>query len=452
MMKYLAILKDSVREALDAKVFYVMVGLSGLLILLGASLSFAPVSAEEAVKTWLQQLMFDPAQKGPFARKFGGSSYIAYTVNKVEELDGAGAGPSSSYRVVLRGLLPTAAEQKAPEGKEVANKEAAERGQERARKVGEQERLLKDRFANFTGLRAMEVSEVRLLPSAGDAPPTEVLFELTVRPTRWTAQLWPHQPTLFFGLVPLTGIKVPLGAQVYFIEDVLVNGVGAWVAIIVSVVITAFFIPNMLRKGTIDLLLVKPIRRASLLVYKYIGGLSFIFLNTTLAVGGFWLVMALRTGIWEPNFLLVIPVITFFFAILYSVSALFGVLTRSAIVAILLTCVVWFLLWVVGQAYVFFQVVAPQIDQAQGTPAGERISEGWWVSLINGIHFMLPRTTDLTVLTTQILRAGLVSPEQMGGDPATALDISWGESLSVSLAFIAVMLGLASWRFATKDY
>jgi hypothetical protein len=28
----------------------------------------------------------------------------------------------------------------------------------------------------------------------------------------------------------------------------------------------------------------------------------------------------------------------------------------------------------------------------------------------------------------------------------------WGESVGVSLAFIAVMLGLACWRFATRDY
>ena len=28
----------------------------------------------------------------------------------------------------------------------------------------------------------------------------------------------------------------------------------------------------------------------------------------------------------------------------------------------------------------------------------------------------------------------------------------WGESLAVSFAFIAVMLGLACWRFSVKDY
>ena len=76
---------------------------------------------------------------------------------------------------------------------------------------------------------------------------------------------------------------MPLGFQLYILEDFIVNSVGSWVAILVSVVITAFFIPNMLRKGTVDLLIVKPIRRSTLLLYKYVGGLLFILLNTAVA-------------------------------------------------------------------------------------------------------------------------------------------------------------------------
>ena len=45
-MKFLAILKDSLREAIDCKVLYVMVGLSCLVTLVVASLSFKPLPAE----------------------------------------------------------------------------------------------------------------------------------------------------------------------------------------------------------------------------------------------------------------------------------------------------------------------------------------------------------------------------------------------------------------------
>src|SRR5262249_51582284 len=145
--------------------------------------------------------------------------------------------------------------------------------------------------------------------------------------------LWPHQIGLFFGAVKLRGeTQVPLVLQLFLILNYVVNGVGAWVAILVSVVIASLFIPNMLRKGTVDLLLVKPIRREVLLVYKYLGGLLFIALNTAFVVVGVWLALGLRSGVWTHHFLLSIFVITFFFAVLYAVSTLFAVLTGSAIV------------------------------------------------------------------------------------------------------------------------
>ena len=48
-MKFLALLRDSLREAADAKVFYVTIGLTFLFLLLVASLSFRPVPMEEQV-------------------------------------------------------------------------------------------------------------------------------------------------------------------------------------------------------------------------------------------------------------------------------------------------------------------------------------------------------------------------------------------------------------------
>ena len=66
--------------------------------------------------------------------------------------------------------------------------------------------------------------------------------------------------------------------MLWLIEDQIINGFGGTVALLISLIMTAFFIPNMLRKGSIDLLISKPIGRSQLLVYKYIGGLTFIFL------------------------------------------------------------------------------------------------------------------------------------------------------------------------------
>ena len=149
-----------------------------------------------------------------------------------------------------------------------------------------------------------------------------------------------------------------LGGVLWIIEDQIINGLGGAVALLISVIITAFFIPNMLRKGSIDLLISKPIGRSQLLVYKYIGGLTFIFLLSAFTIGGVWLVLGLRSGFWDPTFLVVIPVLTFTFAILYAVSTLVAVLTRSPIAAMLVSIGFMLFLYIVGQVKTIFDAIA----------------------------------------------------------------------------------------------
>src|SRR5262249_8861066 len=84
---------------------------------------------------------------------------------------------------------------------------------------------------------------------------------------------WPAVTTLFFGALTL-GDEASLGQTLWVIEDIIINRFGGTFALLVGMIITAFFIPNMLRKGSVDLLISKPIGRSQLLVYKYIGGLT----------------------------------------------------------------------------------------------------------------------------------------------------------------------------------
>jgi ABC-type transport system involved in multi-copper enzyme maturation permease subunit len=223
------------------------------------------------------------------------------------------------------------------------------------------------------------------------------------------------------------------------------------VALLTSIIITAFFIPNMLRKGTIEPLLVKPIRRWQLLLYKYVGGLAFIFLNTLIAVGGVWLALSLRSGIWATGLLWTILSLTFFFAILYAVSTLFGVLTQSPIAAILLTCAAWFALFLVGLAFQIFE--AQQAQEVKQAAREKRAPEpeGWFVGVVRAAHFVLPRTGDLNVLNERLLTRELLSANQLSGRELDPFRISWAETLTVSFAFIALCLGLAAWRFTRRD-
>jgi len=454
-MKVLVILRDSVREAIDTKVFYVMVALSAFLVGLAFTVTFTPAGdarqfmemAAAPLSVNLEEAglaLQDPNQLGEWLWKQG--KHGRYELLRVDPAEGAANHPDSHYRVLLRGTFPG----DPPTGEQVLSR-------------------VRERFGNLLGSRIVEVTQARIQSRSPSRNTVEV--ELTTAPSRLTRRLWTYDFSLLFGAMPIPGFRGPLAGQIFVIEGLLVNWIGATVALLVSIIITAFFIPNMLRKGTVDLLLVKPIHRPTLLLYKYVGGLTFIFLNTTLAVGGVWLALSLRSGVWAPGFLMSIPIITFFFAILYALSTLFGVLTRSPIAAILLTCMFWFALFLIGQMHSYFEAEAthpkdlheawergkpkdqrqPYVDDGL-TPDERRAQQNLFKRGTRALHFLLPRTSDLGQLTSHYLQGDL-----MYGNPALAKQlgatgVSWEETLLVSGIFIAVMLGLACWRFSAKDY
>jgi len=455
-MKFLAIMKDSLREAIDSKVFFVMVGLSSVMVLLACTLSFKPQPAELQIEnradepnelfkrlvwplnTDLSDLSIEKLQRLGSSQKQSGLHL--YDVKGVDALNGSLNDPQGDYLVTV-----------------VARFAEAEEAQKVRKDPQETLDLLKNRFGAFDELRVVEVAKVQVASSNNhylpETPnPKEIYFELQTHPTSATRRLWPHEPSVLFGAFSLSALKnVPLGVQLYVIEDNIINGWGAWLAILLSIVITSFFIPNMLRKGTIDLLLVKPIPRPILLVLKYLGGLCFIFLNTAFVVGGMWLAMGWRSGIWTIGFLLTIFVITYFFAILYAVSTLFAVLTRSTIVAILMTCFAWGFLFAIGLTYQFVDSDS-RVKKLEQEKEGLQYSEGWFSTGVRVIHYVLPRTRDLDILTTRLLIRDLWTANQIQGQKLDPTPISWGESITVSAIFIVLLLGFSCWWFSTRDY
>ena len=81
---------------------------------------------------------------------------------------------------------------------------------------------------------------------------------------------------------------------------------------------------------------------------------------TAMIVVGLWLVFGVRSGIWTNGFLWNIPLLTYQFALFYAVATLFGVLTRSAVLSILMACLAWLLLWLAGLGYGFAEATREQ--------------------------------------------------------------------------------------------
>jgi ABC-type transport system involved in multi-copper enzyme maturation permease subunit len=471
-MKYLAILRDSLREALDSKVLYVMIGLSVLVVLFFASMSFTPLPADKGLESMVAQF----PSISPFSTGFAPRFSVKYSVEDVEQLNDARpwAGQyrfklvatnqqREGFRIqvlvwCLRTKTPILDDggeaekqfqklredvEKLPpdEREDYIEKQRKDMVQKVARKtVGPEqiEKFVKAQFSDHGSFVATKVTPKETTDS-------EMKLEVEAHGSPDNFSVWPHSQGLFFGAIGGDGERgSPPGYLVYLTQDWVLGRIGASVAMLIATVITAFFIPNMLQKGTIDLLLVKPVHRGTLLLFKYLGGLSFMFLITTFVVLGTWLAIGLRSNLWGSRFLLLVPILTFQFAIFYAVSTLFAVLTRSIIVSIVMTCLTWLVLFVVG--VFLYSPVKPEEKLAR--------PRSTFAKTMDVVHYVLPRYTDIVSLSgKEIIRDTLPESNFLRkGVEQSASVYSWPESLLVSSAFIALMLGLSCWWFATRDY
>ena len=149
-----------------------------------------------------------------------------------------------------------------------------------------------------------------------------------------------------------------------------------------------------------------------------------------------------------------------------TVSTLAAVLTRSTVVAILATMFAWVVFFLIGFGHNFVVVVKEanvKIDeQIQASQGGAEIDfppedrPGFriprWVDVTSQVlYYPCPRTYDLDDRTIQIIASGLLTDFELEKNRLNRPLPPWGETLGVSLAFIALCLGLATLRMVTRD-
>jgi ABC-type transport system involved in multi-copper enzyme maturation permease subunit len=133
-----------------------------------------------------------------------------------------------------------------------------------------------------------------------------------------------------------------------FVVPIMMDWLLGFALIFLGILVTASIIPEMLQPGSLHLLLSKPISRTILLLSKFIGGCSFVFLCVCQLVVGLWLIAGFRLDIWNPRMLWCIPVAVFLFAVFFSVSVLAGLRWRSPILSIGVTCMFGAFVLVIG--------------------------------------------------------------------------------------------------------
>ncbi len=466
MNKFIAVLRDSYREAVSTWVIPVMLVFSFLLVLLVASIGFRPVTLQDELNNRFglpnALLSFNPELKGsrydvenlvtsdpaaPWKADYEFDVVFRATPAAVKQFKGNIAFPMTArqMRNSLRQTVPFLDSLEVVDRSPPAPPAPVPGPPPPADEAGADQ------------------------PAAVPSPPRqEFRFHATTRGTRIEDRTsWPHQPSFLFAWD--TFFTMSLRDGVYSLEKRLTNDFGALTILLVSVIITAGFIPNLLRKGTVDLYISKPIGRVELLLYKYVGGLIFVLLLTTAMVGGIWLTVGLRTGLWAPHFLALIPLLTFYFAILYAVSTLAAVLTRSTLVAILATLFAWAVFFGIGWGYDKLRQVkkagddmraklgAPDADPDDDIPNARRGDrQPWevpaWLDITSKVlYYPAPRTYDMDDRMIHTIARGALTDFEIKQNKLDEELPPWGETLGVSAAFIALCLALAGWRMATRD-
>ena len=476
-MQFLAFLKDSYREARNGWMLQIMLALSTLLIVLVASIGYRPITLQDTLDQPFKMMKWGMSLNQKEYERLGKPEAGVENFVSTNPAEPWRADYTFDYVVRVDKDADIRKAQRAgfPLGREGVKRffgDMLEQSYETVEVTGGLPELeIKPKAPapdpdDDPDAKPKEKAKDKDKADDGPLPPPESRYQITVRGSKAEDPLaWPHQVTALF-LFDLPGFHISLREGVYLTENYIINGIGAWIVLLVAVIITAGFIPTMLGKGSLDLLVSKPIGRTRLLVYKYLGGLTFVLLLTAYTVFGVWVAIGLRSGLWSPNFLAVIPLLTFYFAVLYAVSTLAAVLTRSTIVAILVTGVSWALLWGIGKVNdgIETRLIAAREErpEAKGPrmgPPPDPNAPMWFIfarsswPVFQAIHTVSPRTYQMDERLGRVIAEGVLTPNQrkvFGYDKEPRA--SWAEILGVSAAFIAAVIGLACWRFRTRDY
>ncbi len=210
-------------------------------------------------------------------------------------------------------------------------------------------------------------------------------------------------------------------------QSYIVAGIPMFMLVSSMLIITSSFVPDMLKKGHIDLLLSKPISRTKIVIGHFLAATLIVLVAFTFLLGIIWILVSAKTGFWNPSFLYSILWFTLIFSILYSAVMFIGILSRSTILTIIINMLLFFpLSFLLYLANKYFQSDEKSIVFG---PVAE--------SLLKFFYQIFPKPWDIQDIT-----ASFVTQASVGNFMP----------LISSLLFMMIMLVLSIWYFNKKDY
>lgn len=203
----------------------------------------------------------------------------------------------------------------------------------------------------------------------------------------------------------------------------------SWVSIVLyiwgtflAVFASSGLIPSVLEAGRISLLLSKPLTRTLLLAGRYAGNLLVVTLNHVYLICAIWIIIGVKTGIWERRFLLAIPVSIFIFAVLLCVVVLIGVVSESAALSVMVAVALMLVSTILAQRDVVVRLLDSQ----------------WSRDLWLTFYWIIPKVFDLGAAMKQTI--------------LYQRDADWFTPVWTSAAFGIAVLWCAVYVFRRRDF
>lgn len=205
-----------------------------------------------------------------------------------------------------------------------------------------------------------------------------------------------------------------------FSVQAVVAGAAYWIGTLLALFSTAPLFTSLLEAGHIDLLLSKPLSRTQLFLGHVSGVWITMLILSTYLLGGVWLIMSIKTGVWNPSFLLSIVIVLAMFGVMYSVIVFTGVWTQSTALALIVT----------------YGLIFISLFLAGGEQLANQLQPGWR-AVFWGFYHVLPNFAEVTQTVSALSRAEPIS--------------SWYPFLSSSI-FGVVLYGGAAFWFTRRDF
>jgi ABC-2 type transport system permease protein len=169
------------------------------------------------------------------------------------------------------------------------------------------------------------------------------------------------------------------------IEKVATGALSAFAAMLyalgvfLAVFATGSQIPNLQRRGTVDLYLSRPVGRAHLLFGRFLGAVTLVCANLVFLCGGVFLIVSLKTGVWNPRFLIASSLILLVFLSYLGFMYLVGVLSSSTPLSIMLP----YALYLLSLPLAAHDHIAAAMDSRFGA------------GVVNVLYWILPKTAEI---------------------------------------------------------